>query len=427
VAEITVAEPTSAAGTGTTTLTVTLSPPSGQPVTVQYATANGSATGDASCASGVDYVSASGTLTFSPGDVSKTVPVTICGDSIAETSEAFTLTLSGPTGGGVLGSHPTATVTITDATGTASLNVADLTTAEPASASGTAPATVTVALSLPSGQPVTVQYATANGTATGGSSCASGVDYQTASGTLTFSPGDTTSTVAVAICGDAVDEPDETFTLALSSPTGGAVLGTHATATVTIRATDTTPCQTVLSAAVPVGSNALPVVSQAGCNLGDHVSLNPGGANEERFIITGFGSILIDQATTKPHAAGEALVRIAATDDLGRSRALPEDRPDTPRKMTEEQRQQRQRTDRSGRDDVAAEGNVTAIACDAAIPSITIANRDGLVEVQLLHDAALSCSSAQVGDYLEAAGEKQTEQSFEADTITLHRGGQPLR
>jgi len=75
---------------------------------------------------------------------------------------------------------------------------------------------------------VTVSYATANGTATAGS------DYSAASGTLSWAAGDAADkTITVSITGDTVDEPNETFTLALSNPTGGAALGT-ASATVTI-------------------------------------------------------------------------------------------------------------------------------------------------------------------------------------------------
>ena len=121
------------------------------------------------------------------------------------------------------------------------------------------------------------------------------------------------------------------------------------------------------------------------------------------------------------------MIRIGIQEDLGRAVVPPEDDTDKPRKLTEEERQQRQRTNRSGRDDEHTEGNVTAVACDAAIPTITIANRDGLVEVQLLHEAAQSCGSAQAGDYLEADGVKQTEQLFEADSVTLRRGGQRVK
>ena len=45
----------------------------------------------------------------------------------------------------------------------------------------------------------------------------------------------------MTVCGDDQDEGDQTFTLVLTSPTGGAALGAHATATVTVRENDTTP------------------------------------------------------------------------------------------------------------------------------------------------------------------------------------------
>jgi hypothetical protein len=117
VADVTVAEPdTSVSATSTATLTVTLSPPSTQTITVQYATANGTARSGPACASGVDYLPTSGTLTFNPGDTSKTITVTVCGDAEAETSETLTVALTNPTGGAAPGAHSTATVTISDST-----------------------------------------------------------------------------------------------------------------------------------------------------------------------------------------------------------------------------------------------------------------------------------------------------------------------
>lgn len=94
---------------------------------------------------------------------------------------------------------------------------------------------------------------------------------------------------------------------------------------------------------------------------------------------------------------------------------------DSPRKMTDEQRQQRQRTNRANRDQYATEGDVLAVYCDADIPNVTIANRDGMVQIQLLKDAAKDCNGIQIGDYLLADGEKQTEQLFEADDIWVDR------
>jgi len=93
-----------------------------------------------------------------------------------------------------------------------------------------------VTLSEASSQAVTVQYATANGTATAGS------DYTATSGTLTIPAGQTQGTITVPVLGDALVEPDETFTLALSNPTN-AELGSPSVATGTI--TDTTPAPTL--------------------------------------------------------------------------------------------------------------------------------------------------------------------------------------
>ena len=78
-------------GTTTARLAVTLSAPSGLQVTVNYGTADGSA------ASGSDYMSASGTLTFLPGQDTKTIDVSIAGDVVGEIDENFLVNLSSPT------------------------------------------------------------------------------------------------------------------------------------------------------------------------------------------------------------------------------------------------------------------------------------------------------------------------------------------
>jgi len=73
---------------GNATFTVSLSAASGKEITVAYATSNGTAT------AGSDYTAASGTLTFSAGDTSKTFTVPVLGDSTDENNETVTLTLS---------------------------------------------------------------------------------------------------------------------------------------------------------------------------------------------------------------------------------------------------------------------------------------------------------------------------------------------
>jgi hypothetical protein len=77
--------------------------------------------------------------------------------------------------------------------------------------SGTKNFTFTVTLSAASGQTVTMNFATANGTATAGS------DYTATSGSLSFAPGTTSKTIAVVVIGDKTKEPDETFFVNLSS------------------------------------------------------------------------------------------------------------------------------------------------------------------------------------------------------------------
>lgn len=84
--------------------------------------------------------------------------------------------------------------------------------------SGTKDAVFTVSLSAPASGPVTVDYATSDGSAVAPD------DYELAAGTLTFAAGETTKRVTVAVVGDALDEPHETYALVLSDP-AGATLG----------------------------------------------------------------------------------------------------------------------------------------------------------------------------------------------------------
>ena len=126
-------------------------------------------------------------------------------------------------------------------TGTATTTVAGPTTVSVADASATEGAALTFAVSLSEAisQRVTVQYATASGTAT------SGTDFTAVSNTLTFEANETTKTVTVPTTDDSVDEPNETFTLTLSNPTN-ATLG-DATATGTINDNDTSPLTATFS------------------------------------------------------------------------------------------------------------------------------------------------------------------------------------
>src|SRR5205823_2075147 len=78
-------------GTTSYTFMVTLSAASGQAVTVQYATADNTAT-----LADADYQAASGTLSFSPGQTSKTITVLVNGDRLVESDESFFVNLMNP-------------------------------------------------------------------------------------------------------------------------------------------------------------------------------------------------------------------------------------------------------------------------------------------------------------------------------------------
>ncbi len=104
--------------------------------------------------------------------------------------------------------------------------------------SGDTTARFTVTLDRAAAVAVTVDWATADGTAT------AGTDYTAGEGTLTFSGGVLSKTIAVPVTGDDVDEPNETFTVELSNASG-ASLG-EAVGTGTIRDDDDAPTVTLV-------------------------------------------------------------------------------------------------------------------------------------------------------------------------------------
>jgi hypothetical protein len=104
------------------------------------------------------------------------------------------------------------------------VSIADATVVE-----GNAGATLAfqVTLSKASKKAASVQYATANGSAS------SPADYASATGNLTFAAGEKSKTIAVSIVGELNYEPDETFTVMLSSPVNATVADASATGTIT--------------------------------------------------------------------------------------------------------------------------------------------------------------------------------------------------
>ena len=159
---------------------VNLSAPSATTVTVNYATADGTAT-----TADNDYVAVSGKLTFAPGETSKSVQVGVVGDRIGEPDEYFYVNLGGAQNAKI--AQRQGIVTIVD--DEPCIGIRNGVAA--AGDSGSTLWSFTVSLSAASDQTVTVNYATADGTAI------AGVDYVATFGTLTFAPGETTKTVTV--------------------------------------------------------------------------------------------------------------------------------------------------------------------------------------------------------------------------------------
>ena len=205
--------------TGTTNadFTVTLSAPSGRTVTVNYATANATAVQPA------DFTTTSGTLTFTPGQVPKTVSVPVVGDPIDETNETFFVNLSGASNATIADTQGLGTIVNDDPPPSISINDVSLTEGN----AGTATLTFTVTLSGASGKTVTVDYATADGTAT------APADYTAASGTVTFAPGRSPGRSPSAVLGDTLDEFDETFAVNLSAPTNATIADSQGVGTIT--------------------------------------------------------------------------------------------------------------------------------------------------------------------------------------------------
>ena len=136
------------------TLTVTLSSASAKSVTVDYATSDGTATEVS------DYVAASDTLTFAPGETTKTVPITVVQDDLNELDETVTVTLSNENNATI--ASAVGTLTITDDEERPTLSIASVTSSDEQATDLVA----TVTLSGQSSQTITVDYASSNGSAT---------------------------------------------------------------------------------------------------------------------------------------------------------------------------------------------------------------------------------------------------------------------
>jgi hypothetical protein len=191
-------------GTTAMSFAVSLSAPSGRPVSFLATTADGTA------AAGADYRALSERRAILPGQTAGWVRVDALGDRVAEPTEAFSVHLTEPSNVVLADDHATGTINDDDLPG---ISVDDVGVVEPRT--GTRDAVFTVTITPAPAGTVTVDYATEDGTAVALD------DYAPASGQLSFDAANVARTIAVAVNADSLVEHSETFKLRLSNPSGG--------------------------------------------------------------------------------------------------------------------------------------------------------------------------------------------------------------
>ncbi len=210
-------------GTNNLIFKVTLSTTSTQTITVNYATANNTAT------AGSDYTAKTGTLTFTPGQISQDIIISVNGDTAIEPDETFLINLSNPSNALITDNQGLGTITNDDGDNT-SVTLA----VSPASVTedGTTNLVYTFTRSGSTTNALTVNY-TLGGTAT------LNTDYTRTgtTNTVTFAANSSTATVTVDPTPDTIVESDETVILTLASGTGYTV-GTTTPVTGTINNDD---------------------------------------------------------------------------------------------------------------------------------------------------------------------------------------------
>ncbi len=185
------------------------------PVSVQFSTADGSATSPA------DYTAQTGTVSFAANETYKTISVPTITDTLSEPTENFSCTLSNSSSGTL----------IFPGSGTATVNINDASTLAITNSTVVEGATAALQVTRSGGdlsQAATVNFATANGTAV-----APG-DYTQQNGTLNFAANETTKTISVVTIDDSNLESTETLTVTLSNPSSGTSIAGTGISTVTI-------------------------------------------------------------------------------------------------------------------------------------------------------------------------------------------------
>jgi len=254
-------------------------------VTVEYATSDDTAT------AGQDYTPTSGTLTFAAGDSAQTFSVPILNDGQVEDREEFTVTLANPGVGAVLSARSATSARIMDNDLGLHCDAATHYTVEDIGA-----VRLRVIRGDDGDQPVTVDYATADGTAL------AGTDYAATNGALRFETDETTKEISVVILNDGVSDPDKSFEVRLSGASNGPLGIPHS---VTVIIQDPTPMiytqPTAASQSVSLGATATIQVSAKGAVMQWQYR-----TGEDAFMdVEGATGMVLELSDVTMHNAGE--------------------------------------------------------------------------------------------------------------------------
>jgi Calx-beta domain len=200
------------AGRTSHVFTISLDRASVFPVSVHWATANGTASAKG------DYTAASGNVVLAPGTTSATVSVVVLGDTAREADETFAVNISSPTNALLGTATATGTILDDDVPPTVSVNDVDVVEGN----SGTTAATFTVSLSRAPFVATSVQVDLVGSSLLPKATILN--DVKMTRLRVTFAPGQRTATVTALVTGDTVKEGNEKFNIRLSIPTG-ATLG----------------------------------------------------------------------------------------------------------------------------------------------------------------------------------------------------------
>ena len=191
----------------------------------------------------------------------KLLPCPSHNDAIDEPGETVNLAITGATGGATLGTPNTAVLTIDDNDGPPAFSINDVTLAE--GNSGTTAFTFTVTKTGTTALASSVNFATADGTAT-----IVGSDYASNSNTLNFSASDTSLTITVNVNGDTAVEANETFFVNLSNPTNATISDSQGTGTIDNDDTDVTVAVAPSAVAEDGATNLVYTFTRSGVTTG---------------------------------------------------------------------------------------------------------------------------------------------------------------